>query len=119
MKRYIIHLHTEYYDAKPKENKAATEAGQLANDENAKKKFLTLMQSYAKTNEIALVSEKYEGQSSTTAVFLDISEDNLEKIIDVLRALDIVSIIEPRQEPWLNTKAEKSDKKKDVSRFLK
>ena len=89
MIRYIIHLKLEYFE--PVKGKSAFE-GKQDNVISAKKSFTSAIKQY---KDISLVKEEYKGPSYSTAVLVDIVDDNLYEMLDVIRAIDVVDIMEP------------------------
>lgn len=116
MKKYVIHLKVAYYEPKKKEKKNDVEIAKKGLESSAKKAFALAIGSYSKTQEIVLLKEECNDQSYGIPVYVELKEDKLDDLINVLRKIDVVDIIEPVWEPW---PAIKELKKKDIKRFTK
>lgn len=121
MKRYIIHLNVEYYEPKEKEKKYDISAGIKNNEDNSIAQFIELMDPFVKSGEVLLPKDKCKEQSFTVAVYLDINEEKIEKILEVLRTMPIVATIEPLEYEGIYYSKNKisPNKEKSISRFLK
>lgn len=95
MRRYIIHLKVDYYESQKKDKKSDVEAAKKSNVDAAKKSFALAIEFYTKSQDLIPLKEEYTGPSFTTAMLVEISEKRFDDMIDVLRSLDIVDMLEP------------------------
>lgn len=95
MKRYAIHLKVDYYESQKKEKKQDVEIGKKSNVNAAKKVFALALEPYFKSKDIVLIDEEYTGPTFSTAVLVNIQESKLQEMLEVLRSIDVVDIMEP------------------------
>lgn len=117
--KYIIHLNVEDYETKKKESKKDVEMGKQSLVRDAQKAFaLALRQDSQVQGHISILNEEYKGQTMTTAVYVDLNDAGVDDLVNVLRKMDIVAMIEKDFAASVEDSKPKADKK-SVNRFLK
>lgn len=92
MLKYIIHLRVPYYDYTKNESQKTINIEQDKLNNQALKEFSADL---AKIDGIKLSNEEYTGQTIRKAAIVEIDEKNLDNILNQLRTLETVDIIEP------------------------
>lgn len=93
--RYVIHLKVEYYEPQKKEKKADVETGRKSNVDDSRKAFSVALKANLQNEEALLIKEEYIGPSFTTAVLVDINREKRYEVLDKLRTIDLIDVMEP------------------------
>lgn len=95
MKKYIIHLKVVYFDHDKKDKKSDIDIGKKSHADNAKKEFAKAISKYSKSKEIVITDNNYSGPTFTTALLVNIKENNIDELLKALIAIEVVDVIEP------------------------
>jgi hypothetical protein len=90
--KYTIHLNAPYYDYSKNESQKNIKIEQDKLNNKALKEFTDQI---SKIDGIKILDEEYIGQTMTKAVIIEIEEKKLDDMLNQLRKLKTVDIIEP------------------------
>lgn len=71
------------------------EIGRQGNVDDSRKAFGLALKTNFQNEEVLILKEEYQGPTFSTAVLVDISKDKLYDVVEKLRSIDVVDVIEP------------------------
>lgn len=86
--------------------------------DRAKKEFINAIKDKTKSRDIIIK----DSEKQDAVVDIELKRDNIEELLDLLRAIDVVDVIDPEFDGPVKesvTPIQEEPKKKDLSRFLK